>query len=70
MTRVMVRSRLVHQVLQERFEKLSRKLELMPGQQVRIGYVDLANARGERNVIYPLKLPVLAGISNVLAAAR
>ena len=43
-------------------------LEMMPGQQVRFGYVDLANAEGQRNVVYYLKLPVLVGLSTMLAA--
>lgn len=33
-------------------------IEVIAGQQVRFGYVDFANARGQRNVVYELKLPV------------
>jgi len=50
--------------------KVHGVIELMPGQQLRLGYVDLANAEGRRNVIYYLKLPVLAGLTTQLAAAR
>ena len=38
-------------------------LEVMPLQQVRLGYVDFANARGQRNVITEMKLPVVAPLS-------
>ena len=37
-------------------------LECVPGQEVRFAYVDVANARGERNVVTELKLPVVAPI--------
>jgi hypothetical protein len=40
-------------------------LECVPGQEVRFAYVDVANARGERNVVTELKLPVVAPIVNV-----
>jgi len=45
-------------------------LELMPAQEVRLGYVDLANAAGARNVIYHLRLPVLAALGRPIARAR
>ena len=45
-------------------------LELMPGQQVRLGYVDFANAKGQRNVVYQIKLPVSAGVTTLLAGGR
>ena len=35
-------------------------LEMMPTQTVRFGYVDFANAKGQRNVITEMKLPVIA----------
>ena len=35
-------------------------LEMMPTQTVRFGYVDFANAKGQRNVITEMKLPVVA----------
>jgi hypothetical protein len=35
-------------------------LEVLPMQEVRLGYVDWANAKGQRNVIYETKLPVLS----------
>ena len=40
-------------------------LEVMPGDEVRLGYVDTANSRGKRNVIYEVKLPVVAPIAQV-----
>ncbi len=40
-------------------------LEVAPGQQVRFGYVDFANARGDRNVITELKLPVVSSVMTV-----
>ncbi len=43
-------------------------LEVMPAQEVRFGYVDLANADGTRDVVYQLTLPVLAPIASPLAA--
>jgi len=48
--------------------KVQGVLELMPGQQVQFGYVDLANAEGRRSVVYQLRLPVLAGLSRPLLA--
>lgn len=42
-------------------------LEVMPGQEVRFGYVDIANAKGERNVIYEQRLPVVSGMLNMVA---
>jgi hypothetical protein len=41
-------------------------LELMPGQEVRFGYVDFADSKGRRNVVYEQRVPVASG---VLAAA-
>lgn len=41
-------------------------VECMPGQEVRFGYVDISNAKGERNVVYQLKLPVLAGVTQTV----
>ena len=38
-------------------------LECLPGQQVAFGYVDFANAKGDRNPIYHLKLPVIAPLT-------
>ena len=43
-------------------------LEMMPGQEFRLGYVDLANAEGRRNVIYRLNLPVVATLMSARAA--
>jgi hypothetical protein len=40
-------------------------LEVMPGSSVRLGYVDTANARGRRNVIYEAVLPVAAPVARV-----
>jgi len=40
-------------------------IEAMAGQQVRLGYLDLANAKGERNVVYHLQLPVVASVTVV-----
>ena len=37
-------------------------LEMMPLQQVRLGYVDWANAKGQRNLVYEVRLPVVAGV--------
>jgi len=48
--------------------KVQGVLELMPGRQVQFGYVDLANAEGRRSVIYRLNLPVVAGLTTLLAA--
>jgi hypothetical protein len=38
-------------------------LEIMPGDKVRLGYVDFANANGKRNVIYEVNLPVAAPVT-------
>ena len=35
-------------------------VELMPGQTLRLGYVDFADSKGRRNVIFELRLPVAA----------
>jgi len=40
-------------------------LELMPGDEIRLAYVDLGNARGQRNVTYQMTLPVIAPVSLV-----
>ena len=45
-------------------------LELLAGQEVRFGYVDFANARGRRNVVYRLNLPVVAHLAAPLAAGQ
>jgi len=45
-------------------------LEAMPLQQVRFGYVDFANAKGKRNVINEMRLPVVAPVARVVRAAE
>jgi hypothetical protein len=40
-------------------------LEAMPGNEARFGYVDFANARGERNVVTELRLPVVSSLMTV-----
>jgi hypothetical protein len=45
-------------------------LEAMPLQQVRLGYVDFANARGRRNVINEMRLPALAPVTRVVRAGE
>ncbi|KKL77357.1 hypothetical protein LCGC14_2035710, partial [marine sediment metagenome] len=40
-------------------------LEFEPGDEVRFGYVDMANAKGQRNVIYEVKLPVAAPLCRI-----
>ncbi len=42
-------------------------LEILPGDEAGFGYVDTANARGQRNVIYEMKLPVAAAVMQVVA---
>jgi len=37
-------------------------LEVMPGQMVRFGYVDFANAKGVRNVVTEIVMPVVSGM--------
>ena len=37
-------------------------VEAMPGQQVRLGYIDLADAEGRRNTVSSGRLPVVAGL--------
>ena len=37
-------------------------LELMPGDEIRFGYVDFANSKGQRNVIKELRLPSVYGV--------
>ena len=44
-------------------------LELMPLQEVRFGYVDFANAKGQRNVINEMRLPVAAPVSRAIGVA-
>jgi len=41
-------------------------LEIAPLQEVRLGYVDFANARGKRNVVSEMKLPVIAPVTRAL----
>lgn len=41
-------------------------LEVMPGDEIRFGYVDTANSHGRRNVIYQVKLSVVAGVTQVV----
>jgi hypothetical protein len=43
-------------------------LEIAPMREVRLTYVDWANAKGQRNVIYELRLPVVAPVLNVVQA--
>ena len=38
-------------------------LEVMPLQELRLGYVDFANAKGQRNVITEIKLPIVAPLT-------
>jgi hypothetical protein len=45
-------------------------LELLPGQEVRFGYVDFADAKGRRNVVYEQKLPVIAPTLDPVRAGR
>jgi hypothetical protein len=45
--------------------KVQGVLEVMAGQEVRLGYVDLGTAQGERNVVFELRLPVLAPVTSV-----
>jgi len=40
-------------------------IEAMAGQQVRLGYLDLANAKGKRNVVYHLQLPVVSAVARL-----
>ena len=39
-------------------------LEVMPGNEVRFGYVDTANSTGRRNAMYEVTLPVLSPVSH------
>jgi len=41
-------------------------LEIMPMQEVVLRYVDWANAKGQRNVVYELRLPVVAPVLSVV----
>lgn len=41
-------------------------LEVMPGQQVRFGYMDFADSKGQRNVVKELKLPVVSGVMSTV----
>jgi len=43
-------------------------VEVTPGQQAIIGYMDLADAQGTRNPVYRLRLPVVAGVVNLASA--
>ena len=45
-------------------------VELTAGQELRLGYLDLANAEGRRNVVYSLRLPVIAAVTEVATKAR
>jgi len=47
--------------------KVQGVLEVMPGQEVVFGYVDLADARGARNAMTYVRLPVVAAVMNVAA---
>ena len=38
-------------------------IECLPGQSLRLGYVDFANARGDRNVTYHVQLPVVSAVT-------
>ena len=38
-------------------------VEALPGQELRLGYVDIGNSKGKRNVISELRLPVVAPLS-------
>ncbi len=42
-------------------------LEIMPLEEVRLGYVDFANSRGTRNVVSEMRLPVIAPMTTLLA---
>jgi len=44
-------------------------LEVYSGQTVRLGYVDFGNARGQRNVVYRLRLPVAAPLARHVVRA-
>jgi hypothetical protein len=48
-----------------RGRRMRGALELMAGDEVRLGYVDTANSRGRRNVIYEVKLPVVAPVTDL-----
>ena len=41
-------------------------LEVMPGQQVRFGYMDFGDSKGRRNVVYEMKLPVVSGVMSTV----
>ena len=45
-------------------------IEVLAGQEIRFGYLDLANAEGKRNVVYHSKLPVVASLTVPLTASR
>ncbi|KKL45605.1 hypothetical protein LCGC14_2353950, partial [marine sediment metagenome] len=45
-------------------------LEIMPMEEVRLGYVDVANAKGKRNVINEMRLPVIAPVVRVASSPR
>jgi hypothetical protein len=43
-------------------------VEVMPLEEVALGYVDFANAKGQRNVITEMRLPVIAPVAKVALA--
>ena len=50
--------------------KLQGAVEVTPGDVVRLGYVDTANAKGRRTVIYNVILPVVAPVPRVVGRAE
>ena len=50
--------------------KVAGVLELLPGREVRFGYVDLADSKGRRNVVYQQTLPVISPALSVLHTAQ
>ncbi len=48
--------------------KVQAVLEVMPGEEVRFGYVDIGNAKGRRNVVFELRLPVIAPVMHLARA--
>jgi hypothetical protein len=44
--------------------------EMLPLQEVRLGYVDFANARGQRTVVSELRLPVVAAVTQLAKAGE
>ena len=45
-------------------------LEVLPLQTVRLGYVDIADARGNRNAVFEIKLPVAAAVTNLASVGK